>query len=162
MVQSYLPGSPVCPSMRAHWHHLANTIELCFLRPSRIHNSNNKSIGSAVFAQITAECRCTLQRSRSFLPLKFPLPMGDLDPHPTRFLRPIRAHNRNSIFIVECPYTLEWDAPSPSELSLPMDVMGDLDPILYMIPWAHPSPQPKWYLCRFSHFCRVSSRLPLV
>ena len=40
-----------------------------------------------------------------------------MDPHPTRFLRPIQAHNPNSIPIgsavfaqttVECPYTLQW------------------------------------------------------
>ena len=32
---------------------------------------------------------------------------------------------------------------------------GDLDPHLTMVPWAHPSPQPKWHLNRFSRFCRT-------
>jgi len=27
-----------------------------------------------------------------------------------------------------------------------------------MVPWAHPSPQPKWHLDRFSHFCRAHNR----
>ena len=59
----------MCPPVRAHWYHLANTIELvldidatwriqlnfCFLRPTRVHNPNGKLIGSAVFAQLTAE-----------------------------------------------------------------------------------------------------------
>jgi len=47
----------MCPPMWAHWHHLANTIELVL--PSahpRVHNTNGKSIGSAVFAQLMAEC----------------------------------------------------------------------------------------------------------
>jgi len=32
---------------------------------------------------------------------------------------------------------------------------GDLDPIEYMVPLAHPCPQPKGNLDRFSHFCRA-------
>jgi len=36
-------------------------------------------IGSAVFAQLTAEGRCTLQQAAPF-PLKIALPMGDSDP----------------------------------------------------------------------------------
>jgi len=75
---------------RANWHHLANMIEVvhigatcrirlnfCFLQPTRVHNPNGKSIGSAVFAQLTAESPYILQ----WVPLspKLPLPMGDLD-----------------------------------------------------------------------------------
>jgi len=30
---------------------------------------------------------------------------------------------------------------------------GIWTPILYMVPWAHPSPQPKRHLDRFSLFC---------
>ena len=33
----------------------------CFLWPSRVHNSNGKSMGSAVSAQLTVETPCTLQ-----------------------------------------------------------------------------------------------------
>jgi len=61
--------APMCLPMRAHWRHLANMIELvhngatwrirlnlCFLRPTRVHNpKGGKSIGSARFAQLTAE-----------------------------------------------------------------------------------------------------------
>jgi len=96
--------------MRAHWRNLANTIERvlpsahCFLRPTGVHNPNGKSIGSAVFAQVT----------------------------------------------VECSYTLQWAAPSPSKLLLRM---GDLDAHLNHGSWAHPSPQPKRHLDRFSRFC---------
>jgi len=44
-----------------HWRHMANTIDFCFLQPTRVHNPNGKSIGSAVFAQLTAESPYTLQ-----------------------------------------------------------------------------------------------------
>jgi len=45
---------PMCLPMWAHWRHVANMIELCFLRPNRVHNRNGKSIGLAVFAQLMA------------------------------------------------------------------------------------------------------------
>ena len=46
-------------------------------------------------------------------------------------------------------YTLQWAAPSPSEMLLFMD---DLDPYLNMVHWVHLIPQPKWHLDRFSCF----------
>jgi len=61
MVQSYLPGDGMCPLMRTHWHHLANTIDLVHPQPNGVHNPNSKSIGSAVIAQLTAESPYTLQ-----------------------------------------------------------------------------------------------------
>jgi len=63
-----------CPPMRAHWRHLANTIELAHPLPTWVHNRNAKSISSAVFAQMTAECHYTLQWSACF-PLKIAPPM---------------------------------------------------------------------------------------
>ena len=54
-VQSCSPGCANMPSHEgATWRIRLN---LCFLRPSRVHNPNRKSIGSAIFAQLTAECR---------------------------------------------------------------------------------------------------------
>jgi len=49
----------MCPPMWAHWRYLANVIELV-LPPT--HNPNGKSISSAVFAQLTAECLRVLRR----------------------------------------------------------------------------------------------------
>jgi len=40
-----------------------------------------------------------LYNGRRPFPQKFPLPTGDLDPHVTRFLRPIGAHRPNGISI---------------------------------------------------------------
>jgi len=49
---------------------------------------------------------------------------------------------------------VEPAVPSPLKLPLPM---GDPDPHLVhgSLGWAHPSPQLKWHLDRFSYFCRV-------
>ena len=79
-----------------------------------------------------------------------------------RFLGPIRAHNPNSIWIgsavfaqmtAECPYTLQWDAPFPQK-KLPIPIGGS-GPHLIHDPCDHQSPQPKWHLDQFGHFCRV-------
>jgi len=40
---------------RAHWRHLANTIERVLPSPTRVNNPNGKPIGSAVFALLTTE-----------------------------------------------------------------------------------------------------------
>ena len=46
--------------------------------------------------------------------------------------------------------------PSLSKLSLPV---GNVDPMYqyYMVPWAHPSPQPKRHLDRFSSFAELTN-----
>jgi len=41
---------------------------------------------------------------------------------------------------------------SPSNLPLHM---GALDPLQNMVPWAHPSPQPKWHLDQFGSYGRA-------
>jgi len=55
--------APMCPHGKAHWHHLANTIELVLPSATQVHNPNGKSIGSAVAAQPLAESPYTLQRA---------------------------------------------------------------------------------------------------
>ena len=67
----------------------------------RAHNPNGISIGSAVFAQMTAECPYTLQW-RAPLPLKIAPSHGDLDPGNhvlTWFPAPTRVSNPNGISI---------------------------------------------------------------
>jgi len=57
---------------------MANGPVICsILLPTRVHNPNGKSIGSAVFAQLTAESPYTLEWA--LLSPKLPLPMVDLD-----------------------------------------------------------------------------------
>jgi len=82
-----------------------------------VHNPNGVSIGSAVFAQITAECRYSLQRAAPSLSLKITLTHtrihGSLVPSETtnqtasRSIQPFFAQNT-----VQYPYILQWDAPS--------------------------------------------------
>jgi len=55
----------------------------------------------------------------------------------------------------ECPYTLQWDAPSPSKLLIPMGRSGPPLWFPYMVSWANRSPQPKRHLYQFSRFCRA-------
>jgi len=60
-VQSYSQVAPVCPAMWAHWHHMANAIKRCLLRPIGVHNPNSNSISLAFSAQCTAESPYSLQ-----------------------------------------------------------------------------------------------------
>jgi len=69
-VPSYSPGGANMPSY--------NT---CFLRFTRVRNPNGISIASAVFAQLTAECRWEYPDMP--FPLKFPLRVEIWTPHLT-------------------------------------------------------------------------------
>jgi len=57
-----------------------NPIHVCLLWRTRILNPNGISIGSAVFANLTAKRLYSLQWS-ALSPSKLPIPVGDLDPH---------------------------------------------------------------------------------
>jgi len=71
-------------------------LNLCFLRPTRVHNPNGKSIGSAIFAQLTAKCR----RGEIFLSHNnCPFACRIRAPYITCFLGPTRLHNPNGISI---------------------------------------------------------------
>jgi len=77
----------MCSHGRTHWCHLAGHIgatwqirlNLCFLQHTWVHSPNGKSIGSAISAQLTAECPCTLQWAT--LSPKIAPSRGDQDPH---------------------------------------------------------------------------------
>jgi len=75
----------------------ASPSNACYLAPTRVHTPNGISIGSAVFAQIMAECPYAVQwaaNSHSKLPLR----MGTLDPPSnTCFLGPIPLSIPNGI-----------------------------------------------------------------
>jgi len=54
----------------------------CFLGPTQVHNLNGISIGSAIFAQMTAQCPYTVQwATPSPLKIAPSHPMGDVNPH---------------------------------------------------------------------------------
>jgi len=109
-----------CPSIRAHWRHLASP------------QSKRKWIGLAVFAQLRQKVPI-LYNGRPYPP-ELPLSMGDLDlPCNTWCLQPMRDHNPNGTSIgsavfaqmtTVCLYSLQWFADSPSKLPLPMLASG--------------------------------------
>jgi len=147
--------APTCPPMRA------NAIELVLHWPARVHNQNGKSIGSAVFVLLTAECRRACPR-HALSPNNCPFVWGIWAPCKTCFLEPSWVHNPNGTSIgstifqlmTQSPYTLAFS----SKLSLPM---GNLNPISYIIRWTHWSPQPKQCLDWFSRFCTDDRKVSL-
>jgi len=82
MAHSYSPGGGNLCSHEGTLTHLANTIELVHPSAQWSPEPNSKSIGSAVFAQLTVESIYTLQWAP--LSYKIALPTGDRDPRLTR------------------------------------------------------------------------------
>ena len=68
-----------------------------FLGPIHAHNPNVISIGSAIFAQLTAEFPYTLQWDAPFPLQNCPFPWGSGTPSNTLFLGPTRVHSPNGI-----------------------------------------------------------------
>jgi len=132
MVQCYSTGDATCPSVRAHWRHLANTTEL--VHPSAHWSPQliRQMYCSVAFAQLIAESAYTLQWAP--LSARIGPSHGDLDlPCNTRCFRPIRVQNSNGTSIgsavfaqmtAECLYTLQWFACFPSKLPLLMLASG--------------------------------------
>jgi len=82
-------------------------------------------------------------------------------------LRPTRVHNPNGKYWSVQPYLhslrqkvpiLYNGRPFPKKLSLPI---GESEMASNTIPWAHPNPQPKHHLDRFSRFCTDDHRVSL-
>jgi len=94
-------------------------------------------------------------------PQHCPFPWGIWHPSNTWFRGPVRAYNPYDSSIgsaiyaqltVECPYTLQWVAPSPPQnCPFPWGYSSQSN----MISWAHLSPQPKLYLDWFSRLSRA-------
>jgi len=115
--------------MWAHWRHLANTIELVYPSAHSSYSRNGKWIGSAVFAQLTAESAYTSQLAP--LSTRVAHSHGDLDlpcntmlwahaspqpkQHLDQFSRVCTDDRRVSLY---------WFACFPSKLFLPMLASG--------------------------------------
>ena len=69
------------------------------LGPMQAHNPNSTSIGSAVFAQMTAVCPYTLQWLACFQLKIAPSHVGIWTPRNTRFIGPTRVRNSNGNLI---------------------------------------------------------------
>jgi len=102
----------------------------CFLWPTRVRNPNGILIGSAVCAQLTAECRRACPGM--FSPKIAHSNGGIWTPSNTWFLRSTRVSIPNGITIgsavfaqlaAECPYILQRTAPSPQNCRFPRGIM---------------------------------------
>jgi len=115
-----------------------------------------------------SSCQSVVGHAQTCLsPNNCPFHMRDLGLIYTRFLGPTRVHKPNGIWTglavfeqltAEHPYTLQWATLFPENCRFQW---GDLHPILYMIPWDHPSSQPKWHLDWFRRFCTALRRVSL-
>jgi len=156
MIQCYSTGDGTCPPMRAHWRHLANTIELVQCASFGPLESTTETANGSVqpFLQSLRQ-KVPILYNRRACP-ELPFPMGIWTSHVTRCFGPMQAHNPNgtssgsAVFAqmtAECPYT---GLPvSPSKLFLPMLASGPHGSLV------HPSPERKWQLDRFSRFSRA-------
>jgi len=111
----------MCPYGRAHWHHLANMIELVLPLAHPSPQSKWQIDRFSCFRTGDRRVPLYFAMGAPFCP-KIAPSHGRSGPHLTRFLGPIRAHKTNGISIgsaifaqmtAECPCTLQWDAPSP-------------------------------------------------
>jgi len=105
----------MCLPMMVHWCNLANTIEFVLPSAHRVHNLSSKSIGSAVFAQLTAECRWAHWHHLANT-TEHVLPLAPPSPHPKwlidRFSRFCTYDRRMSLyFTMGRPFPLKI-APS--------------------------------------------------
>ena len=84
------------------------------------------------------------------------LPSDPQSPQPKlqidRYSHFCTAHGKKSLY-----FTMVDPFPKNCPFS-----WGICTPMKYMIPWAYPSSKPKWYLDRFSCFCTVHCRLPIL
>ena len=113
------------------WYHQVALIctpqNTCLLGPTRIQNPNGILIGSAIFAQLMAEC-CRTCPDMSISPKKScPLAWGDLNPHlihgslgPPESTAQTASRSVQPFFgklTAESRYTLQWAAPSPLKIA---------------------------------------------
>jgi len=89
-VKSYSPGGANMPSHECTLAQPGEYDWTCVsFSSTRVLNPNGKSIGSAIFAQLTA----------TLFPSKLPFPWGRLDPYLIMFPSAHPSHNRNGISI---------------------------------------------------------------
>ena len=119
-------------------------------------NPNDTSIGSAVFAQLTADYRHASPGMPS--PLKLPVPIGDLEPHvihdclcPSKSTTQMASRSVHP-FCTAHHSVLILYTPSPLKIVPSHWGIWILEPHLIHAFLAYLSPQPKWHLDRFSRF----------
>jgi len=141
------------------------TCNTCFLAPTQVHNPNCISIGSAIFAQLTAECRRACPGISFFLKLRCRMERSGPTPGPTWFPGPTRVQIPNCISIGSAVLTQlaaenHYKPTSQRVASFPLKLPLSTH-IQYMIPSAHPNAQLKPHLDWFRRFSTADGRAPL-
>jgi len=85
-------------------------LNLCILRPTRVDNPNDKWIGLAVFAQLTAESAYTLQWAP--ISTRIAPSHGGSRPHLTQFLGPRQPKTQTALRSVQ-PFLHRWPQSVP-------------------------------------------------
>ena len=144
--------------MRAYWRHLVN-------RLTGVHNPNSKSIGSAIFAQLTAVS--SSMSGHVLFPNNCPFARRIGTASNTRFLGPTRVHNLNGISIGSALFAQfmsesecrrhDGACPSPSKLPLPM---GICTPIQYVVPWSTRLSIPNGISIGSAVFAQLTAKSP--
>jgi len=118
-------GRPYPPELPLPMGYLDFPCNTWCLRPMRVHNPNGTSIGSAVFAQMTAECLYTLQWFACF-PLKTaPSHVGIWTSFNKWFIGPTRVWNTNCNLIVSAIFAglTDWQSDRKTEKTTLLSAM---------------------------------------
>jgi len=143
----------MCPPMRAHWRHLANTIELVLPSAHPTPKPKRQIDRFTIFAQITEECRrADWHHLANTIELV----------HPSAHSSPQRKNGKSigsAVFAhltAGGAYTLQWASLS-TRIAPSIDILTSIE---HIIPWAHASLQSKRYLDRFSRFVQMTAECP--
>jgi len=115
--------APMCCHTRAHWRHLANTIEPVLPSAHQSPQSKRQNDRFSHFVQLTAECRRThwSHLANTIELFAFLGPPKSIIQTANRSVQPFLQSSRQKVLI------LYSGRPFPPKLPLPM---GDLDPHL--------------------------------
>jgi len=146
----------MCPPMRAHWRHLANTIEPVLHLAHPGPQPKGKSVGSAIFAQLQQSVIRMPGHVLSANNCSFAWGIWG-GPHLIHAsLGPPKSITQTASWSVQL-FLYTWPYSVPifyNETPFPLKIApshGDLNPNLIhgsLVP-------PKWHLNRFSHFSRA-------
>ena len=126
-------------------------LNMCFFRPIRVHNPNNKSISSVVFAQLMAESLCALQCVPLFPKLALSHGASGL-PSYALFLGPMQVHTTKAswsvwLFLHRWPHTVPilYNGTPLFPSKLPLSIGQSGLPSNMWFPGPSES-HPKWHL----------------
>jgi len=128
--------------------HSEPTSNTLFLGPTCVHNPNDISIGSAIFANLTTKCRCTLQQAAPF-PFKIAPFHGSEPPFSTWFHGPTQILIPNNISIGSAVF---------AQLTAECTMGRPCPPQNCPFPCVMWTPSNTWFLCPPQFSTQTASR----